>query len=226
MSSDELLLPCLVLFVVEQPAQVVVAQVVLQVVDAREHVRAVGGLFRRFIEITKQQADELAADDRRRLHFGHPALVVAAHRRGSGTEGLVVKVGGDRLHIGVGIPHELVRDVVAQAVHAPVVAALHVQARGTEAGILADAFLDVIERRALAAGQLVEVPQPHAVVIVEAHRLALLRPQLAQFVEAVAPADEAHRELHIHIRLQREVRRLAVLIVGQQADHFAWMLFR
>lgn len=82
----------LVLLVIEQPAQMTVAQVVFEMIEARERVGAVAGERRGFVEIAEEQAHELAAHQRRIGRRRQPALVVTAHDRGGGAERVRIKI--------------------------------------------------------------------------------------------------------------------------------------
>ena len=215
----QLLLLRLVGLVVEQPGEVDVAEVLLEVVEPRQHVRPVRSEPRRLLDVAERQGQQVAAHQRGVA--GVESLVVAAHRRRGRAEGLVVEVGQQRFDVGVRVPHQAVGDVVPAAVRAPVVAALGVHRGGAVVGVAADRLLHPRHVRPAPAGQAVEVPRPDREVFVQPEVPRPLGPQVQQFVERVPPGGEAGRELHVDVRLEVEAGRLAVVVVGVHAHHLA-----
>src|SRR5205823_11031853 len=57
--------------------------------------------------------DQPAADER--LRARRPVLIILAHRLRRGPERFLKKIGEQRVNIGVGIPHQFIRDVISEA---------------------------------------------------------------------------------------------------------------
>src|SRR5207237_258202 len=135
-----------------------VPEILLEMIDPRQHVRTVLRETARLLHIAKRQAQEPLAHQR--LAGWIHSLVIPPHRRRGGPECFVVEVGKDRIDVTRRVPRQLARDVVTAAMRAPVVAALAVEARRAMRNVAGDLFSDVANVRGAPAGQAIVVPEP------------------------------------------------------------------